>query len=164
MSAYLTLTTPMTDQECLLAALADLGFDASKLEVHTTPVELVGFEGGLRKQLAHVIVRRRHVGSSSNDIGFLSTPTGYQAIISDYDRGRFGVEWLSRLDGCYQAHFGAKQERLAAEERERIEAERQRVIEAQRAAIHERARKLGYQVRETREGGSIRLALVKRTY
>ena len=27
MSAYITLMTPMTDEECLIAALADVGFD-----------------------------------------------------------------------------------------------------------------------------------------
>ena len=43
MSAYLTLRTPMTDRESLLAALADLGFDASKVEVQETPVNLVGY-------------------------------------------------------------------------------------------------------------------------
>jgi hypothetical protein len=37
MSAYITLLTPMTDQECLMAALSDLGFDATKIAVHAIP-------------------------------------------------------------------------------------------------------------------------------
>lgn len=164
MSAYITLTTPMTDEECLLAALADLGFDERKVEVHASPIELVGYVGDLRMQTANLIIRRQHIGSSSNDVGFVSTPTGYKAIVSAYDQRAFGPAWLSKLDASYQVHWNAKQQRLAAEERRRIEAERQRLVEAQRATIHERARKLGYQIKETREGGTIRLALVRRTY
>jgi hypothetical protein len=85
MSAYMTLLTPMIDQECLLEALADVGFAASKVEVHQAPAPLVGYEGSQRAQVAHLIIRRQHVGMSSNDIGFLSTATGYQAIISGFD-------------------------------------------------------------------------------
>ncbi len=164
MSAYITLTTPMTDEESLLAALAELGFDERKVEVHASPVELVGYQGDRRTQTATLIIRRQHIGPASNDIGFVSTPTGYKAVVSAYDRRAFGPAWLSKLDASYQVHWHAKQQRLAAEERRHLEAERQRVVEAQRAAIHERAQKLGYHVKETREGGTIRLALVRRTY
>lgn len=164
MSAYITLMTPMTDEECLLAALADLGFHRSEVEVHATPVALVGYRGDQRTQTANIVIRRQHVGSASNDLGFLASTTGYQALVSDYDHPRFGRGWLAQLDACYQTHWNAKRERLAAEERHRVDVERQRVVEAQRTAIHERARKLGYQVKETREGETIRLALLKRAY
>lgn len=164
MSAYMKLLTPMTDQESLLAALADLGFDASKVEVQATPVNLVGYQGDQRVQTANIVVRRQNVGAASNDVGFLASPTGYQAIISDYDRQRFGAEWLSQLNSRYQVHWAVKQERLAAAERRRLEEERQRVVEAQRQAVHARAKKMGYRVQETREGETIRMVLVKRTY
>lgn len=164
MSAYITLTTPMTDQGCLLAALADLGFDSAKVEVHTSPVDLVGYQGDRRAQQAHIVIRRRHVGHASNDLGFLATPSGYQAFVSGYDHPRFGTGWLSRLDARYQSHWTTKQERMAAEERRRLVEERRRLVEAQRQAVHERAKKLGYRVKEIREGESIRLVLVKRTY
>ncbi|MCA9651799.1 MAG: DUF1257 domain-containing protein [Myxococcales bacterium] len=164
MSAYITSMTPMTDEECLLAALAELGFDRSKVEVHANPVALVGYAGDRRQQTAHLVIRRQHVGSMSNDIGFLATETGYRAIVSDYDRARYGQAWLVRLGACYQQYLAAKRDRLAEEERRRLEVERQRVVEAQRAAIHERARTLGYRVEETRDGQTLRLALIKRRY
>lgn len=164
MSAYLQLLTPMTDQECLLEALADLGFDGSKVEVHATPQHLVGYGGDRRAQVAHVIIRRRNVGAASNDVGFLASPTGFQAFVSGYDHPRFGAGWLSHLGGRYQVHSAAKQERLAAEERRRQEEERQRLVEAQRQAVLERARQMGYRVQETREGETVRLVLVRRTY
>ena len=164
MSAYLTLRTPMTDRESLLAALADLGFDASKVEVQETPVNLVGYQGDRRKQVANIVIRRQYVGSASNDVGFLASATGYQAFVSGYDHPRFGQDWLGQLHSRYTVHHEAKLERIAAEERRRLEEERQRLVEAQRAAVYERARKMGYRVQETREGEAVRLVLVKRVY
>lgn len=164
MSAYISLPTPMVDEECLVAALADVGFDRSKIEIHEDPVALVGYEGDRRTQRASIVIRRQHIGSASNDVGFLATPTGYQAFVSGYDHPRFGPRWLSELHQRYQARWTAKEAALAAEERRRVEEERQRLVEAQRLAVHEKARKLGYRVEETREGDSIRLVLVKRTY
>ncbi len=164
MSAYMTLMTPMTDQECLLAALTALGFDNSKVEIHASPVPLVGYRGDSRAQTANIVIRREHVGTASNDVGFLATETGYQALVSGYDHPRFGSGWLSQLTNSYEAHLKVKQERAAEEERRRLEEERQRLVEAQRHAVHERAKKMGYQVKETREGETVRLVLIKRTY
>lgn len=164
MSAYIKLLTPMTDQECLVAALADLGFDSSKVEVHSTPVNLVGYTGDRREQMADIVIRRENIHRFSNDIGFLASPTGYQALVSGYDHPRFGPAWLTQLSARYETHWSAKQERLAAEERRRVEEERKRLVEAQRQAVFERAKKMGYQVKETREGETLRLVLVKRTY
>jgi hypothetical protein len=164
MSAYMTLLTPMTDQGCLLAALADLGFDRTKAEVHAVPVHLEGYTGDRRSQTAHIIIRRQHVGAASNDVGFLASATGYQAFVSGFDHPRFGTGWLTQLNSRYQVHWSAQQARLAAEELRRLEEERQRVVEAQRRSVHERAKKLGYRVEETRVGETIRMVLVKRTY
>ena len=164
MSAYLTLLTPITDQECLLAALVDLGFDTTKVEAHAAPVQLVGYAGDLRTQTANIVIRRQHVGAASNDVGFLATPTGYQAMVSGYDHPQFGAGWITQLSQRYQVHSDAKNERLAAEERRQLEEERQRLVEAQRQAVHERAKKMGYRVEEKREGDKLRLVLVKRTY
>ena len=164
MSAYITLLTPMTDQECLLAGLADLGFRQTMVEVHASPVPLVGYRGDQRANIASIVIRRQHVGPGSNDVGFVRTPTGFQAIVSDFDRPRFGNDWLATLNAAYTNHWAAKQERLAAEERRRVEEERQRLVEAQRQSVLAKARELGYHVKETREGDAIRLVLVKRTY
>lgn len=164
MSAYITLMTPMMDQESLLAALEDMGFHAAKIEVHATPVSLVGYQNDQRKQTAHIIIRRQHVGSGSNDIGFLSTNTGFRAHISDYDQRQFGQDWLSKLNTRYQSRFSAKQARIEAEERRVLEEQKKQLIEAQRKTIYEKAKKMGYRVRESQEGDKIRLVLVKRVY
>lgn len=164
MSAYLTLLTPMTDQECLLAALVDLGFDKTKVEVHDTPVQLEGYAGDRRSQTANIVIRRQHVGAASNDVGFLAAATGYQALVSGYDHPRFGAGWITELSQRYQVHFDAMKERLVIEERHRLEEERQKLVEAQRQAVHQRAKQMGYRVEERREGEKLRLVLVKRTY
>jgi len=41
---------------------------------------------------------------------------------------------------------------------------RQKLVEAQQRAITERAKKMGYRVKETREEEKIRLVLIKRVY
>ncbi len=164
MSAYITLATPMTDQECLLEALDELGFGADKVEVHPEGTALVGYEGQRRQQKAHVVIRRQYVGSASNDIGFERTTTGFRAHVSGYDHPRFGGGWLTRLASSYQEHHRAKLARLAEQERQRIEEERRKLVEAQRQAVYQKAKKMGYRVQETREGDKLRLVLVKRVY
>lgn len=164
MSAYLSLATPMTDAECLLLALGDVGFRRDVIQIHDQPVPLRGYGGSIRAQRAEIVIPREHIGSASNDIGFERTPTGYRAHVSDYDRRRHDQHWLARLQTRYEVHQRDKQARLAEAERQRLAEERRRVVESQRDAIHEQARKLGYRVEETRAGDSVRLVLVKRVY
>lgn len=160
MSAYITLATPMLDEECLVAAIVDQGFAEASILRSEHPVALRGWQKG---RTANIVLPKEQTGDSYNDIGFLRGPTGYTAILSN-DHARFGSEWLSRVSARYQALWAAKRERIAAEELRLMEEERLRVIEAQRRAIHERAKKMGYGVQETREGQTIRMVLVKRTY
>jgi hypothetical protein len=160
MSAYITLVTPMLDEECLVAAIVDQGILEATIVRSVEPVALRGWQTGRQ---ANIVLPKEHTGDAYNDIGFLRGATGFTAILSN-DYARFGAEWLSRVSTCYQAHWSAKQARIAAEERRRLEEERQRVVEAQRQAVHERAKKMGYRVEETREGETIRMVLVKRTY
>ena len=160
MSAYMTLATPMLDEECLVAAIVDQGFCEANILRSEFPVALRGWQRGRE---ANVVLPKEHTGDAYNDIGFLRGPIGYIAILSN-DYAQFGSEWLSRISARYQAHWSLKLERIAAEELRRLEEERQRVVEAQRLSVHERAKKMGYRVQETREGEMICMVLVKRTY
>ena len=160
----MTLMTPMIDQDCLLAALADVGFGADKVEVHASPVALVGYEGSQRQQVANLVVRRRNVGHASNDLGFVSTPTGFAAIISDFDRGQYNADWMGRLNGRYTHHASERQARLDAQAKAEEAARRAALVEAQREAVVARAKKNGYRVTESRVGDQVRLVLVKRSY
>lgn len=92
MSKYLTFPDVVfRDRRLLLAALADLGYDRVE-EGEALP--LYGYRGDRRPETAALVVRRRHVGRLSNDIGFTRTPDGYVPVLSEYDRealhgGRF---------------------------------------------------------------------------
>lgn len=160
MSAYITLKTPMVDETCLIAAIEDAGVKRSALEISTQPVPLRGWR---RDQMANIILRKEITGDAFNDVGFLSTPTGYTAILSD-DHPRFGRAWLNRIHEHYKARWAEKERMLAEAERQKEEEKRRALVEAQRIAVHQRAKKLGYRVKESREGEIIRLVLVKRSY
>jgi hypothetical protein len=104
MSHYTVLQTRMTDEKALVKALADMDF--KNIEVHATAQPLVGIGGGERHQTAEVIIRRKHLGWLSNDIGFKRGPQGnFEAIVSDYDLNNwYSQEWLERLMQRYAYH------------------------------------------------------------
>ena len=103
MSHFTTLQTQITDVKALRAALADLGF--GDVEVHDRAQHLYGYRGDEREQTAEVIVRRKHLGWLSNDLGFKRNAGGtFDAIISNYDRRKYSQEWLDRLTQRYAYH------------------------------------------------------------
>jgi hypothetical protein len=103
MSHFTTLKTQITDARALQTALADLGFKV--VEVHASAQPLHGFRGDVREQTAEIIIRRKYIGSLSNDIGFKRNASGsFDAIISEYDRGKYSRDWLDRLTQRYAYH------------------------------------------------------------
>jgi len=105
MSRYCSVETQFQNLDALLAALAELGFATDQIEVHEAAEHLVGYQGDKRKEMAHVIIRRRHIGRASNDVGFFRKDDGtYSAIISDYDKSRFNNQWMGQLKGEYAYH------------------------------------------------------------
>lgn len=107
MSHYTRVRTKLSDATLLAAALKEVGYAAA--EVHDEPQQLYGYRGDARPERAEVIVRRKHVGSASNDIGFARQADGsFEAIISSYDRQRHGQQWLGQLTQAY-GHVAALQ-------------------------------------------------------
>lgn len=100
MSHFTRVRTKLRDAATLAAALNTMGF--STVEVHDEPQALHGYRGDVRPERAEVIIRRRYVGRLSNDIGFARRPDGtLEAIISEYDRPRYGATWLTELNRAY---------------------------------------------------------------
>jgi hypothetical protein len=100
MSHFTRVHTSLRDAGLLIAALAELGY--RDVEVHDQPQVLYGYLGDERQQRAEIIIRRKHVGGASNDIGFACQPDGtFEAIISEFDRGKHGGRWLARLVQAY---------------------------------------------------------------
>jgi hypothetical protein len=108
MSAYATLQTEYKDRECLVQALADMGY--KDVEIHDEAQSLVGYHGDTRAEKANVIVRRKFVGSAANDIGFVKDENGrYRAIISQFDSGKHNTKWLDGLKKNYTERVVSKE-------------------------------------------------------
>jgi len=110
MSHYIDILTQIYDRTALVRALERVGFK-NKIEVYDKAQNLHGYQGDTRKQVAHVIIRRQHVGSSANDIGFEKTKDGpFKAHISEFDSGSgsysskralYGKDWQNKLYTYY---------------------------------------------------------------
>jgi hypothetical protein len=88
-SQYLTYNhVCLESEEWLVAALAALGYTEVERGRDLT---LIGYDGKPRLDeqgavmTADLVVRRRHVGHQSNDIGFKRTDGGFVPVVSDYD-------------------------------------------------------------------------------
>jgi len=79
-------------------ASLELQFGKGSVEIHESPQGLYGYQGDLRSKKpvnsadyapeCHIIIRRKNVGSASNDVGYRRLENGnYAAYISDYDKG-----------------------------------------------------------------------------
>jgi hypothetical protein len=87
------------DRSLLLLALADLGY-AEVEQGEALP--LYGYEGSRRAETAEIVVRRRHIGRLSNDLGFRRTDGGFVPVISEYDQSALhGGQFLVRLRTAY---------------------------------------------------------------
>ena len=121
MSKYLVFQDfALKDRRLLLAALADLGY-AEVEEGEALP--LYGYRGDRRPETAELVVRRRHLGNASNDLGFARTPAGYVPIVSEYDqRVLHGGQLFVKLRTAYSEH-------VVEEVRRRLHGTARRTVE-----------------------------------
>lgn len=112
MSKYLTFTDVVFKNEALLvAALGDLGY--KEVECGEA-LPLYGYQGDERTERAQLVVRRKHVGVASNDLGFARTEQGFTPIISEYDQ-------RALHNGAFIAHLRtAYNERVVTEMQRRL--------------------------------------------
>jgi len=88
MSHFVECQTEFKDPDALVAALIDCGFDADQIEIHAEPTQLFGYQGDARPQQAHIVIRRQHIATGANDVGWERQEDGsYKAWISEYDSG-----------------------------------------------------------------------------
>lgn len=132
MSHFTCIKTQIKNQDTLIQALSDVGFN--DVEVHKTPQHLYGYQGDLREQTAEVIIRRQYIGVASNDIGFKQQDDGqFEAIISEYDCQQYSQEWLNNLTQRYGYHTllaTAPEQGFTVEEEETLEDGTIRVVVA----------------------------------
>lgn len=130
MSKYLSFPAVIfKDRKLLLAALAALGY----VEVEEgEALPLFGYQGDMRPETAEIVVRRRYVGSLSNDIGFVRTAQGYVPLVSEYDqRAVLGGQFVVRLRTAYS-------EQVVAEVQRRLHGTARRTVEGSLVKIRVR--------------------------
>lgn len=111
MSRYNTLQTEYRDRECLVEALGDMGY--TEVEVHDIAQNLYGYHSDMRQQKANVIVRRKHISASANDLGFLQNADGsFSQIVSDFDQGKHNAKWNAGLKTAYGERGSMKVARM----------------------------------------------------
>lgn len=85
------------NESCLIEALEEI-YGKGNIQHSADGIALYGYGGDDRSKLAknnpnyapkcQIVIRRQHVGSSSNDVGYCRTEDGkYKAYVSDYDKG-----------------------------------------------------------------------------
>jgi hypothetical protein len=116
--------TEFRDRAALVAALMECGFEEYKIEIHEKAVSLYGYQGDVRPQKAHIVIRRQHVGTGANDVGWEKHANGtYRAWISEYDgRHRFNAEMQNRIkqEYAYQVIYREQRGRGRSVERQRL--------------------------------------------
>jgi len=97
MSEFLTVECiEINDEKCLVDTLNEMGYQP---EVYKEAKKLFGYQGDTRQKRAHVVISRKQIGSSSNDIGFEKQDKGYLMHISDFDQkqNKFNQDDFKRL-------------------------------------------------------------------
>ncbi len=111
--------TAFKDRECLLNALSECGYSETE---EGEALSLYGYQGDRRLETAQIVVRRRFIGSVSNDLGFQKTDAGYVPVISEFDqRTMMQGKFLTSL----RTHYNLKSaEKLARSLRGTLHQER----------------------------------------
>ena len=79
-------------------------------EEHETATTLHGYQGDERSQVANIIVRRKHVGAASNDIGFHKRKDGkYDLVISEFDQRSKSRIFLNKFHQSYVVKQSTRQ-------------------------------------------------------
>lgn len=124
MSAYIVCKPDSLTEEQILQTLKLLGYDTVEVG---KDLHLYGYRGDKRQQTAEIVVRRQHIGGSSNDLGFKKTPDGkYQILVSQYDNTQLiakhnGIRGLTFQQLFTQASSTAKVVANAAKRNLRVE-------------------------------------------
>ena len=102
MSQYEELTTTMSDQQYLVAALTEMGY---RPEAHSDGSALRGYGGVTWNRPVQVIIPRDQLRGALAPVGFGRGATGvFQAVIDDLDRQYLGLDqaWLGRIAQAYK--------------------------------------------------------------
>jgi hypothetical protein len=99
-SEFHSCTISLTDDQCIIEALIEMGYQP---KVNDKPQNLYGYLGDKREQKAHIIIPRSQITNASNDIGFEKIGKDYTVHISQYDEQIHSFD-LDKLKQLYGKH------------------------------------------------------------
>ena len=111
----------VTRLSCIKKALLQMGFVEKAIEINEKEkFQLKGYCGDFRDQHGELRIKgsgwgsnQNYVGGMSNDLGFEKQADGTYAFhVSEYDLGRYGVNWQDR----FQVQYGLAVTKEVAEE------------------------------------------------
>ena len=163
MSAVVKTVTPFINKDFLLEALSaiECPFQLSGNEILTDRRDYYGLQKFVFLDGRYVFV---HDSSAEN----LRFGPHYPWGNIDSKEYKTVSSFLNSVEKQYTAAYNRAMERLEKErqeqERIRIEQERKAFVEKQRDTVIQKAKEMGYSVKESRANGKIKLVLVRNTY
>ena len=142
---------PMTDHECAVEALEEIGATILASNQNQIRIRINGQEWSMQKSHGRYSIRVNHrVGNSLNWMNNLG-PVYEQAVQRKLRRLRTEEE---------TAQLESERAEIQAQ-REAFENQRLELIEQRKHEILEKAKTLGYRVKQTEQNGQIRMVLVR---
>jgi len=142
---------PMTDHECAIEALEEVGATILASNQNQIRIRINGLEWSMQKSHGRYSIRvNRRVGNSLNWMNNLG-PVYEQAVQRKLRRLRTEEE---------TAQLESERAEIQAQ-REAFENQRLELIEQRKQEILEKAKTLGYRVKQTEQNGQIRMVLVR---
>jgi len=174
MSCRLTTLTPFINREFLLKAL-----DACQYKYRIKSNQII-LEQNLSIAYYDLVFEQDHLGKF---VLHHDSHTNIHSLLTKLEEQyrRIEQEYIAELErqriAAEKAQIQAEQQRVEAArkrailEQQRIEAEQKRLaeekrifVEKQKQAIQEKARSMGYVVKEVSQGQNVQLVLIRRTY
>ena len=143
---------PMTDHECAVEALEEVGATILASNQNQIRIRINGQEWVMRKNHGRYSIRvNRRVGAALNWMNNVSSV--YEHAVQRKLRRLRTEEETAQLE--------SEREKIRLE-REAFENQRLELIEQRKQEILEKAKKLGYKVKQTEQNGQTRMVLVRR--
>jgi hypothetical protein len=102
MSAFIICEPEDLTEEQILKTLELLGYTVVE---KGTNLHLYGYRGDKRKEVCEIVVRRKHIGSSSNDLGFKKVNGKFQMVVSEYDQRHLVTKHKGKQSMTFQQLF-----------------------------------------------------------
>ena len=145
-------SVPMTDHECAVEALEEIGATILASNDHQIRIRINGQEWAMRRQNGRYSIRYNRATQSTSLNWMNNLGTVYEQAVQRKLR-RLQIEEET-------AQLESEREKIR-QEREAFENQRKELIEQRKQEILEKAKALGYRVKQTEQNGQIRMVLVR---